>query len=304
MWRLTDEIDRKLDTPDEKIAALARRQYGVVSANQLRELSLGEGAIRARLRAGRLHVVHRGVYAVGHTALPPPARWLAAVLATGRVRRASGGSVLDYWGAAVSHRSAASVWDLLPISAGPVHVVVAGTGGKARRSGIHVHRSRSLRDGDVTLRHGIPVTTPARTIADLRRVVPEREWRRAIRQAEVMALPLGDREGDGTRSDLERDFLHLCRCHSLPMPEVNVRVGRYLVDFLWRDERLVVETDGYRYHRGRVVFQDDRARDLRLKRLGYEVLRLSERQVNEEPENVVGALTAAIRERASRAPRA
>lgn len=150
---------------------------------------------------------------------------------------------------------------------------------------------------DVTLRHGIPVTTPVRTIADLRRVVPERVLRRAIRQAEVSGLPLGPEQGDRTRSDLEGDFLHLCRRHSLPAPEVNVRIGRDLVDFLWRDERLVVETDSYLYHRGLVAFQEDRDRDLRLKRLGYEVLRISERQLNEEPDLVAETVAAAIRER-------
>ena len=210
--------------------------------------------------------------------------------------------MLEYWGAAVSHRSAASLWRMLPLRADPVDVVVTGQGGKARRLGIRVHRSRTLASSDVTLRHGIPVTTPARTIADLRRVVPERELRRAIRQAEVRGLPLGPEQGDRTRSDLEGDFLHLCERHSLPAPEVNVHIGRDLVDFLWRDERLVVETDSYLYHRGKVAFQEDRARDLRLKRLGFEVLRVAERQLNEEPELVAETLRVAMRERQRPAP--
>jgi hypothetical protein len=295
-------MDRKGATADERIAELATRQCGVVSASQLRDLGLGEGAIRARLKVGRLHAVHRGVYAVGHSALPPPARWLAAVLATGGIRQASGSSVLACWGAAVSHRSAASVWGLLPISDGPVDVVVAGTGGRKRRFGIRVHRSRSLREGDVTVRQGIPVTTPARTIADLGKVASERELRRAIREAEVSGLPLGPEQGDRTRSDLERDFLLLCGRHGLPAPEVNVRVGRHLVDFRWPESRLVVETDGYVYHRGAQAFQDDRARDLDLKRRGYEVVRLSERQVNEEPELVAATLARLMRERVRPAP--
>ncbi|HEX9967221.1 MAG TPA: DUF559 domain-containing protein [Solirubrobacterales bacterium] len=175
-------------------------------------------------------------------------------------------------------------------------------GGRKKRRGISIHCSRSLAGTDVTLRHGVPVTTPARTIADLRRVLPERELRRATRQAEVSGLPLGPEQGDRTRSDLEGDFLELCRRHSLPSPEVNVRVGRDLVDFLWRGEQLVVETDGYLYHRGEVAFQEDRARDLRLRRLGYEVLRISERQLNEEGELVAATLAAAIRERATGEP--
>ncbi len=143
----------------------------------------------------------------------------------------------------------------------------------------------------VTCRKGIPVTTPARTIADIRGVVPERELRRAIRQADVLGLPHGEEQGhDRTRSDLERDFLRICRRHGLPLPEVNVRVGGHLVDFLWRDSWLAVETDGYRYHRGRQAFRDDRRRDLDLRARGFEVLRLSEEQVGEEPERVAGIL--------------
>ncbi len=228
---------------------------------------------------------------------------MAAVLAVGRVAGQGGRSVLDHWGAAISHRSAAGVWELLPPASAPVDVAVPSDGGKARRAGIRIHRSVSLAPADVTLRGGIPVTTPARTVADLRAAtavrrpgaLSERELRRAIRQANVRGLPIDDESGrDRTRSDLERDFLRLCRRHRLPAPEVNVRIGRYLVDFLWRERRLVVETDGYRYHRGRAAFDDDRARDLELRGLGYEVVRLSERQVNEEPGCVAETLRAAV----------
>jgi very-short-patch-repair endonuclease len=139
----------------------------------------------------------------------------------------------------------------------------------------------------VTRRHGIPVTKPAQTISDLRGRVSEKELRRAIRQADVLGLPIDpDIEHDRTRSDLERDFLRLCRRHRLPAPEVNVRIGSREVDFLWREARLVVETDGYRYHRGRQAFEDDRARDLDLRSQGYDVLHFSYRQVTEEPERV------------------
>jgi very-short-patch-repair endonuclease len=150
----------------------------------------------------------------------------------------------------------------------------------------------------VTLCRGIPVTSPARTVADLRGAVSRRELRKAMRQANVLGLPIGEESGgDRARSDLERDFLRLCRRHRLPPPEVNVRIGRYLVDFLWQDQRLVVETDGYRYHRGRAAFQDDRERDLDLRRLGYQVLRLSERQIDEEPERAMAALASILRDR-------
>jgi very-short-patch-repair endonuclease len=155
----------------------------------------------------------------------------------------------------------------------------------------------------VTLHRGIPVTKPARTISDLRRasrregqrIVSPRELRRAIRQADVLGLPLdSDNDGDRTRSDLERAFLRLCRLHRLPGPEVNVRIGRHLVDFLWRDRRLIVETDGYRYHHGRAAFEDDRSRDLALRGLGYEVLRIADRQIDDEPAQIASVLRARL----------
>ncbi len=84
--------------------------------------------------------------------------------------------------------------------------------------------------------------------------------------------------------------MRLCTHHGLPTPEVNARIAKLEVDFLWRERRLIVETDGYRYHRGRAAFEGDRARDLRLRTLGYEVIRLSCRQVVDEPERVADAL--------------
>lgn len=103
----------------------------------------------------------------------------------------------------------------------------------------------------------------------------------------MLGLPIGSRDAKvRTRSDLEGDFLRLCRRHRLPRPEVNVRIGPYLIDFLWRERLLVVETDSYLYHRGEVAFQDDHRRDLDLRRRGYEVIRLSEQQIDEEPGRV------------------
>jgi very-short-patch-repair endonuclease len=114
----------------------------------------------------------------------------------------------------------------------------------------------------------------------------------------VLGLPIDEESAkDRTRSDLERDFLLLCNRHRIPTPEVNVRIGSYLVDFIWRERWLVVETDSYRYHGGRAAFQDDRDRDLELKDLGYEVVRLSERQINQESDRVAKTLAALLRNR-------
>lgn len=105
-------------------------------------------------------------------------------------------------------------------------------------------------------------------------------------------MDLGERgvDADLTRSELERRFLLLCRRHRLPTPEVNVRVGPFIVDFLWRDKRLIVETDGYRFHRGRSAFEGDRARDVELKLRGYEVVRFTYRQVVERASPVARTL--------------
>jgi very-short-patch-repair endonuclease len=292
----------KVARPDLRIAEIARTQYGVVSIDQLRRFGLSEKAIARRVAGGLLHHVHRGVYAVGHSALASEGRCLAAVLALGGEPR-GGGSVLEHWGAAVSHRSALSLWSLLSVTQAPIDVIVFGYGGRARRKGIRVHRSLSVGPRDVTLHRGIPVTTAARTIADLREAISARrdgaisshELRKAIRQANVLGLPVGTRDATvRTRSDLEGDFLRLCRRHRLPRPEINVRIGPYLVDFLWRGRRFVVETDSYLYHRGEVAFQEDRARDLALMRRGFEVLRLSEVQLDEEPHQVAEVLVARL----------
>jgi very-short-patch-repair endonuclease len=302
VWRLTRDIDGKVATPDLQVAELAARQHGVVSVDQLRRLGVSEDRIRVRVATGRLHRLHRGVYSVGHAAPPPEGRSLAAVLALGRGKRGDSGSVLGYWGAAVSHRSAAWLWGLLPLPQAPCDVIVAGNGGRARRPGIRVHRSRSLTPAEITLCRGIPVTTPARTITDLRQALsagragsmPAGKLRKAIRQAGVIGLPIGDEGGDRTRSDLEGDFLRLCRRYRLPRPKVNVPIGPYLIDFLWTDKRLVVETDSYLYHRGKVAFQDDHRRDLDLRRRGYEVIRLSEQQIDDEPGQVAETLVAML----------
>jgi very-short-patch-repair endonuclease len=293
-------MDGKGAKPSGVVAAkIAERQYGVVSIAQLRRCGVSDDAVEARTTLGQMHRVHRGVYALGHRALSLEGRLMAAVLAIGGGPR-GGGSVLEHWGAAVSHRSALSLWTLLPDNQAASDVIVCGNGGRRPRAEIRVHRSLTLVPGEVTLHRRIPVTTPSRTIADLREAISarrigaiaDRELRKAIRQANVLGLPIGAKDAKvRTRSDLEADFLRFCRRHRLPLPEVNVRIGPYLVDFLWQERRFVVETDSYLYHRGEVAFQEDRARDLDLMRRDFEVLRLSERQLDEESARVVEVLT-------------
>jgi very-short-patch-repair endonuclease len=137
-----------------------------------------------------------------------------------------------------------------------------------------------------------------RTIDDLDGHVLSYLVRRARRQAELMGVRLEGAEGTRTRSDLEEDFLTLCARHRLPPPETNIKLGRWEVDFFWRDYNLVVEIDSWTYHRGSVAFQDDHDRDLDLRLRGFTVLRFSERQLEEEPLRVTADVARALEERA------
>ncbi len=157
-------------------------------------------------------------------------------------------------------------------------------------------RQQHLTDAVTTRRYSIAVTPPARTIADPRRTDSPKVVRRAIRQAEYDRLPIGEagRATGGTRSDLESSFLRLCRRYRLPKPEVNVPIGRFTVDFLWRDQGLVVETDSYHTHGGYQAFLDDRERDNELATRGLEVLRFTDVQVDGEPAAVAAVVRARL----------
>jgi very-short-patch-repair endonuclease/predicted transcriptional regulator of viral defense system len=274
-----------------RIALTASRQHGVVTSAQLRSAGTSDQTIRRWTIAGRLHRLYRDVYAIGYKSRAWETRWMAAVLACCGYRG------LESEDAFLSHASAAALWGLLKPGPGSIDVAIVGETGRARRRGLRIHRPRTLELTMTTSRSGIPVTDPARTIADLRRAKPSRggatpaQVRRAMRQAEVLGLRLGPgSQADRTRSDLERLFLRICRRHDIPAPEVNVDVGGLEVDFLWRDRRLVVETDGYRYHRGRIAYENDHDRDLRLAELGFRGLRFSETQLENESDRVAAAV--------------
>jgi very-short-patch-repair endonuclease len=143
------------------------------------------------------------------------------------------------------------------------------------------------------LRDGIRVTAVPRTLADLRGSIPDWERRRAIRQAEFLGLPTG-MGTDRTRSDPEADFLRLCRRHRIPRPEVNQPIDRFTVDFLWREQRLIVEADAWTTHRGSQAFEDDHQRDLELTALGFRVLRFTANQVRAQPAAVAAAVRGAL----------
>ena len=290
-------MDAKGDTVDARVAAIASRQHGVATRRQLEDAGLGTKGITLRVRRGQLHRLHRGVYAVGHRAPSWHGRWLAAVLACGE-------------GAVLSHHSAAALWKLLKPIEGPIHISVATANGLKPRRGIHIHRcpalltpaepspSPSYLPGRrlTTHRDRIPVTTLQRTIDDLEGTIAPHLLRRAKRQAELMNVRLRGTTGRRARSDLEEDFFALIHSHRppLPLPETNVKLGRHEVDFLWREQKLVVETDSYLYHRGSISFEGDYARDLDLREMGYTVLRFNDQQISDEPDRVATLVAEAV----------
>jgi very-short-patch-repair endonuclease len=295
---------RTQSTIEPAIGRIADAQYGVVARAQLLALGLGADPIGRRVRCGRLRPLHRGVYAVGHLVLRREAHWLAAVLACGD-------------GAVLSHAAAAAHWGLRPSAATRVDVTVRGTGGR-KRPGLRVHRHATLLAAEITRHEGIPVTTPARTLLDLAASLPRRAVERALDQSAVLRLfdftalcaaaeahrgrpgaPLLsavlEQHSVGstlTRSELEERFLRFCAERGIVSPRVNATVAGLEVDFYWPRPKLVVEVDGWAFHRTRAAFERDRRRDTRLAAAGIRVLRLTDRQLATTPDDVARALQA------------
>jgi hypothetical protein len=291
-----------------RIGRLAERQHGVVALRQLQLLGLSKSAVSRRARGGRFHRIHRGVYAVGHPKLTGYGHWMAAVLACGPR-------------AVLSHRSTAGLWGVRPDNRRKSDVSVPSPSARTKQA-IEIHRSVTLTADDVTTVEGIPCTTLARTLVDLGDVVNRRAVERAVEQAEVLRLfdlhevqrameRAGPRRGTGllssvledlngpslTASELEESFLALCRAAALPTPEVNAWMtlpdgSAIKVDFLWRSERLAVETDGHPFHRTRQSRERDTKRDQLLRLAGFEPVRFTGRQVALEKEWVTHTLLA------------
>jgi Protein of unknown function (DUF559) len=278
---------------DLRIAALAGAQHGVASRAQLLVLGLTQREIQRRMSVGRLHAISRGVYAVGHRVLTLEGRWMAAVLAGGT-------------NAVLSHATAAAAWDLRPVGSGAIHVTIPGTAGRARRAGLTIHRSTTLTPEQTTTHRGVPITTPARTLADLAKTLDGRPLEHAIDLADQRGLvdfsqlretapsslqAVLARYGPApTRSELEERFLALCDDHGIPRPETNTRIEGFEVDFVWRDRRLIVEVDGYAFHRSPTAFEIDREREVTLTVKGWRVLRFTWRQVTQRAGWVAAAV--------------
>jgi very-short-patch-repair endonuclease/predicted transcriptional regulator of viral defense system len=296
---------------DRLIGALAATQHGVVSLAQLIDLGLSRHQVQRRVQAGRLHRIHRGVYAVGHRMLSRQGRLMAAVLACGE-------------GAALSHRPAAAHWNLLRWSGVP-EVSVPSPGGRAKREGFTVHRA-ALAAEEVSILAEIPVTSVARTLVDCASVLTLERLELAIAEAEKQHLfdqsavervfelhprlrgraalnQLLAKWQDVTpelRTKLERGMYRICRLHGLPRPAANVQVEGYTADFYWEEAGLIVETDGWDTHGTRASFEDDRFRDARLTAAGFKVVRFTYWQVTREPGYVAGILRSLLPSSAAR----
>jgi very-short-patch-repair endonuclease len=289
---------------DREIARLAGPRGGVVARRELLALGVSARAIGRRVEAGRLYVIHRGVYAVGHPDLTWTGHAHAAQLAVGA-------------GVASSFSSAGIALRVLPAGHGPQHVTAIGRVPRSR-PGIVVHSAREL---DVIVVDGLRVTTPARTLLDLASVLDHAALDRALGEAQVLKLvteaglraqlrrhpshhgarALARALGTAapTRSELERRFLSIIDRAGLPRPRTNVRIGRFEVDAFWPDERVIVEADGWASHGPRPAFERDRARDAELHARGYVVLRFTWRQITEEPLLVAATIARVLSNRSA-----
>lgn len=294
---------------DRGLAAKAAVQKGVVSVDQMRDLGVSSRAAAHRAEVGRLHRLHRGVYAVGHEALDERGRVLAAVLACGD-------------GSVISHLSAAALWGMRDRSPLPIDVIVPCQTGR-KIDGIRPHRCRAPRPDELTTCDGVPCTTPSRTLVDLAGMLGLAGLRSAVEQAAVLrildiaavdrAIDRGrgrrgvpqlrvivdnwrgeDASVPRLRSVLEAKLLSLVMAHGLPRPVCNQKLrvgGREIeVDFFWPDRRLVVEADGYAFHGTRAAFERDPRRDQALLLAGYRVARFTWDQVEREPEATVSTI--------------
>jgi very-short-patch-repair endonuclease len=292
-------------TQRDTIDALASAQHGIVSRAQLLDAGISLHAVDNAVKGGRLRQLHRGVYRVGPV-MAQYARETAALLVCGA-------------GAAISHASAGALRRLeLPQTiAGDVHVTVHRSAGRGV-SGLRIHRSR-LDENEISQVDGVRVTTAARTLLDMARQLTDSALERAFAAAErdanvsaeevrrlvqrhphhrgahkLRALIACDQEPALTRSEAEALMLAIVRKAQLPAPATNVRIHGYEVDMYWRAERLVVEVDGYAFHRSRRSFEGGRRRDAVLTAAGLRVMRVTWRQITQDRDATLVRLAQAL----------
>jgi very-short-patch-repair endonuclease len=274
---------------------------GLLTAAQLNALGIFRGAIEKGLRSGRLHRVHQGVYVLGHRPATREVRWAAAVMACGRE-------------AVLSHRSAAAAWAIRDWESMTVDVTSPAGSGRGRRA-IRVHRA-PVGEVDRSVRFGIPITSVARTVADMAHELDAEATHRMVREAQFLkllhlpALEIANRRRPSrrlaatiddllpTETPLEDLFVRsVVRRHNIPQPDCQQKVEGFRVDFHWPAARLIVETDGGQ-HADPLRMQADRIRDNVLHLAGQLVLRYTKADVTRRHRAVADQLLEAIAARA------
>jgi hypothetical protein len=287
------------------LAVIAGRQHGIVARNQVQEVGLTDDTIDRWVRGGKLHRIHPGVYALGHDAITPRGRWMAAVLASGPQ-------------AVLSHRSATALWGIWGTGAGETHVTVPR---KIRSQHSIKRHFGALPVDEVTTLDGIPVTSAARAVLDLAADKGEAAAESALREIEYhglygpLSIPtllkrhshhrgativarclerLKEDPGGRIRSPLEELFLPFLDAHHIPRPRLNpwLTVGedRFQVDCFWPDALLVGELDGFQSHGTKRSFRADRKRDRQLVAASYRVVRITNSQLVTEPLEIAADL--------------
>jgi Protein of unknown function (DUF559) len=282
---------------------LAGRQHGVVARRQLLALGFNAREIEHRVARKRLHLVMRGVYAVGWPALTPKRRWMAGVLACGD-------------DGALGHQSAAALWEIGTEKPGVIDISVRRRC-ELKRPGLRVRGRPTLEAADIVHHDGIPVTSPVQTLIDLATELTQLGVERAVNEADKRDLvdpetlrsalegyagqpgaPLLRRLLDKrtfplSDSDLEILFRPIATAAGLPTPLTKQIVNGFEVDFFWPELGLVVETDGLRYHRTPSTQARDARRDRSHVLAGMTPLRFTHYEIKYEPAQVRATLTRA-----------
>ena len=211
----------------------------------------------------------------------------------------------------ISHRSAAFVWGLIKEAPAQVEVSVVGRECRSRK-GINVHRIQAIDERELRRHEGLWISSPARALLEIAAILPrhglgdavgEGIGGRLVNRAQIEATlarnrgrrgsaRLAEVSGDEdamtiTRSRAEKAFLKLMRESGLPMPQANQRLGRYVPDFMWRQQRLIVEIDSYTFHGGPNGFDSDHDKDLVYREAGFDVLRPTRSHVINEPMRIL-----------------
>lgn len=293
--------------PAARIARVIASQHAAIRRDQVLAAGWTDSHIKTRLHRREWTREHQAVYIAGDPALLPYARHSAALLSLGRR-------------AALSDRTGVELWRLTRQNpSGVIHVTLAARSSRPRH-GVKIHLVSALDARDIRTKDNLRVTSPARSIIDFATEAPsnellhvigeavaqdlasEHELRNALTRvpanhpgaAIVKAILLDEPDLIRTRSPAERHVLPLVIAADLPHPLVNAWIEGELVDLSWPEHKLIVEVDGYQFHKSRQAFENDRRRDAKLIAAGYRVIRVTWRQLTEQSHLVIARIAQAL----------